>query len=164
MWNNVRCSQGGGGFFALTEKGKEIMSEKELSEKLIALSDTIREINETVEFLKHQVEKLVRLHSMPAGECVPQNERTMNEENKHGHAEITLVSNADGTVTRKKKTMTQHFIPADEDSEIIHEILELLDQKNLTVHRTRIILEKAQHAAQLVPFEWDKDTHIPFTY
>ena len=57
----------------------------------------------------------------------------------------------------------QITIPDDKDSEVIHEILEIVGRQGLTAYGARKLLEKVLRATELIPFKWDTKRRIPST-
>ena len=47
------------------------------------------------------------------------------------------------------------------DSDVLHEILDILHQHNLTVSGAQCILRKALNATTLIPFQWNPNNRIP---
>jgi hypothetical protein len=52
-------------------------------------------------------------------------------------------------------------LPEDKDSEVIHEILEIVRRQGLTICGAKHLLQKTIQATELVAFEWDKTRKIP---
>lgn len=62
-----------------------------------------------------------------------------------------------------EENKTQITFPDDEDSEVIHEILEIVGRQGLTIKGAQWLLEKAHRTVGLVPFKWDAKRKIPAT-